>query len=85
MEAKVKILGGLEVTVDFEFNDMDSDGIDFKVTAVEGRMIGKTENTYWIERRMTEQDYNKIEAACITAWKQQVEHDKEDYMVAKAY
>jgi len=74
MEAQVKVLGGLPVTVAFTIAPADpdvgyfQDGVeDWEIIEIAGRPLRKKESANWIYNRLTANDEQRIIEACSKA------------------
>jgi hypothetical protein len=82
MQAEVKVLGGLSITVEFTACAAEPDvGLmsdyfeDWSIVEIAGRTLRKKESAEWLYKRMTKKD----EAAIETAIYQAMEDARNDY------
>lgn len=71
MKTKVRVLRGLEITVEFEIEPAQpSVGImnryvsDWRITEIAGRPLGKSEACEWLYKRISHEE-DKILEACL--------------------
>ena len=74
MEATVKVMGGLEITVEFTACGAEPDvGImsdyfeDWSICEIAGRPLRKKESADWIYKRLSKRDESAIEQAMYSA------------------
>lgn len=74
MQATVKVLGGLEITVEFTACGAEPDvGImsdyfeDWEIVEIAGRPLRKKESAEWIYKRLSKRDNEAIEQAMYSA------------------
>lgn len=74
MQATVKVLGGLEITVEFTACGAEPDvGImsdyfeDWSICEIAGRPLRKKESAEWIYKRLSKRDNEAIEQAMYSA------------------
>lgn len=82
MQAEVKVLGGLSITVEFTACAAEPDvGLmsdyfeDWSIVEIAGRTLRKKESAEWLYKRMTKKD----EAAIETAIYQAMDDARNDY------
>lgn len=82
MEATVKVMGGLEITVEFTMYGAEpdvgimSDGVeDWSICEIAGRPLRKKESADWIYKRLSKRDETAIEEAIYAA----MDDAKNDY------
>ena len=82
MEATVKVMGGLEITVEFTACRAEPDvGLmsdcfeDWSVVEIAGRPLCKKESADWIYKRLSKRDESAIEEAIYAA----IDDAKNDY------
>ena len=82
MQATVKVLGGLEITVEFTACSAEPDvGImsdyfeDWSICEIAGRPLRKKESADWIYKRLSKRDNEAIEQAMFDA----IDDAKNDY------
>lgn len=82
MQATVKVLGGLEITVEFTACGAEPDvGImsdyfeDWSICEIAGRPLRKKESAEWIYKRLSKRDNEAIEEAMYSA----MEDARNDY------
>jgi uncharacterized membrane protein YcaP (DUF421 family) len=82
MRATVKVLGGLEITVEFRMCGAEPDvGImsdyfeDWSICEIAGRPLRKKESADWIYKRLSKRDETAIEEAIYAA----MDDTKNDY------
>lgn len=82
MQARVKVLGGLEITVEFTACGAEPDvGImsdyfeDWSICEIAGRPLRKKESAEWIYKRLSKRDNEAIEEAMCSA----MEDARNDY------
>lgn len=74
MQATVKVLGGLEITVEFTVRGAEpavglmSDYVeDWHIVEIAGRPLRKKESAEWIYKRLSKRDNEAIEEAMYSA------------------
>ena len=74
MQTNVKVLGGLEITVEFTACSAEPDvGImsdyfeDWSIVEIAGRPLRKKESADWIYKRLSKRDSSRIEEAICAA------------------
>lgn len=82
MQATVKVLGGLEITVEFTACGAEPDvGImsdyveEWEIVEIAGRALRKKESADWIYKRLSKRDESAIEQAMYSA----MEDARNDY------
>ncbi len=82
MQATVKVMGGLEITVEFTACDAEPDvGLmsdyfeDWSIVEIAGRPLRKKESADWICKRLSKRDESAIEEAIYKA----IDDAKNDY------
>ena len=81
MQATVKVMGGLEITVEFKPCRAESDaGLmsdyfeDWSICEIAGRPLRKKESADWIYKRLSKRDESAIEEAIYAAMDDAVRH-----------
>lgn len=74
MQATVRVLGGLEITVEFSMQGAEPDvGImsayveEWSISEIAGRPLRKKESADWIYKRLSKKDEEAVDEACYKA------------------